>query len=251
MTRTRMIGFAAVGLWLGLAAAPVAADGLTRFEKSIKPQIPPDTMTYKSGKGLGNNGFVLEGVVIKIPPSDDNPKPEPIAIKTITVEDLDFDAVEKQEPPMFAKVRIEGIASGTKAAGFDLKQLAGLDKLSADFLIDYKLEPERKRFPLNRLELNLNGLGRLETSMVLDGVGAEAVGDPSSAMNDASLRAASLVYDDRSLLGKVIPIVAVFQGSDAKALTEMATTVLDGAREGQGEAAQKAIDSLVAFVEDY
>jgi hypothetical protein len=229
------------------------ADGLARFEKSIKPQIPPGTFTYKTGKALGDNGFVLEGVVVTPPPSDPKAdKPQPIAIKTITVEDLDFDAIEKQQPPLFAKLRIEGIATGSNPGGaFDLKAMAGLDTLSADFLLDYKLATEKKTFTLSRMELNLTGLARLETSMVLDGVTADTAAKPNSAMDDASLRTANVVYDDHSLLAKAIPIAAAMQGTDPKALVAVATAMLDGARAGQGEAAQKAIDSLVAFLEDY
>jgi hypothetical protein len=101
------------------------------------------------------------------------------------------------------------------------------------------------------LELNLNDLAKLETSVVIDGVSADTAANPGAAMDDASLKTANIVYDDHSLLAKAIPIVAVMQGSDPKALIAMAITVLDGARAGQGKAAQKAIDSLVAFVEDY
>lgn len=252
MARAKIIGLAAASFWVVLAAAgPASADGLARFEKSIKPQIPPDTLTYKSAKGLGDNGFVLSDVVITTPPSDKDKKPEPIAIKTITVEDLDFDAIEKQQPPLFAKLRIEGIASGSNAGGFDLKQMAGIDKLSADFLLDYKLVPDKKTFTLSKLELDLNGLARLETSMVLDGISPDVASQPNSAMDNASLRTATVVYDDRSLLAKAIPVAAVLQGGDAKSMVAMAVGVLDGFRADQGAAAQKAIDSLVAFVEDY
>jgi hypothetical protein len=252
MARTRFIGLAAATTWVLLSAAgPASADGLARFEKSIKPQIPPDTFTYKNAKGLGDNGFVLSDVVITTPPNDPSQKPEPISIKTITVEDLDFDAIEKQQPPLFAKLRLEGIASGSNAGGFDLKQMAGLDKVSADFLLDYKLVPDKKTFTLSKLELDLSGLARLETSMVLDGISPDVATQPSSAMDNASLRTATITYDDRSLLAKAIPVAAALQGSDAKSLIAMAVGTLDSFRADQGPPAQKAIDSLVAFVEDY
>ena len=253
MTRMRIAGVLAAGLWVALwAAGPAAADGLARFEKSIKSQVPPDTLSYKSAKALGDSGFELRDVVVTPPPSDPAKKPDPIAIKAITVEDLDFDSIEKQQPPLYAKLRIEGISTGANPGGaVDLKQMTGLDTVSADFQLDYKLAPDKKTFTLSRLELNLNGLGRLETSMVLDGVSPDLVGQPNAALQDASLRTASLVYDDHSLLAKALPIVAVMQGSDPKALIATATTFLDAARAGQSEAAQKAIDSLVAFVEDY
>jgi hypothetical protein len=99
--------------------------------------------------------------------------------------------------------------------------------------------------------LNLTGLARLETSLVLNGISPDVTAKPDTAMDNASLRTANLVYDDHSLLSKVIPIVAAMQSSDPKALIAMATLILDGARAGQSPASQKAIDTLVAFCEDY
>jgi hypothetical protein len=255
MARARHIGLTTAGILIGVwMAGSAAANGLDRFEKTLKPQIPPGTLTYKSAKGLGDSGFVLQDVTVVTPPDASKPgdKNQPIKVKSITVEDLDFDSIEKQAPPLFAKIRIEGVTMGsTPAAGVDLKQLAGIDGLSADLLLDYKLEPDRKTFSLSRMELNLNSLGRLELSLVLDGVTMNDVANPSGAMDAASLRTASLVYDDHSLLAKIIPVAAVMQGSDPDAMLGLATTALDGAREGQGPDATKAIDSLVAYVEDY
>jgi len=254
MTKFWTIRLAAVAVGVALLAGPASADGLARFEKSIKPKIPDGALTYKSGKALGDNGFVLSDVVVTPPPTDKDSKdpPQPIAIKTITVDNLDFDAIEKEQPPLFAKVEIDGITTGSNPGGaFDLKQLAGIDKVSADFKLDYKLKGDAKIFTLDTLELNLTGLAKLDTSMVVEGVGVDAAANPTAAMDDASLKNATLIYDDHSLLAKVMPVLAATQGSDPKALIGMATLVLDGARAGQSAAAQKAIDSLVAFIEDY
>jgi hypothetical protein len=253
MAKTRNIGLVLAGLWFGLAMAPPAsADGLDKFKKSIEPQMPPGALAYKSAKALGNDGFELDQVVITPPPTDPKAdKPQPIKVRTITVEHLDFDAVDKQQPPLYAKVKFDGITSGSNAGGFDLKQMAGIDNVAADFGIDYKLDADKKTFTLKRLELNLNGLGKLETSFVIDGVSPDTAAKPDQAMNDASLESADLTYDDHSLLSIVLPIAASMQGSDPKAMTGMAIAFLDGMRVGQGEEAQKAIDSLVAYVEDY
>jgi hypothetical protein len=252
MTRKRTIGLAAVVVWFGLSASPVFADGLAQFEKTLKPQIPPDTFSYKSSKALGDDGFVLEGVVITPPPdAGKTDKPQPINVKTITVETLDFDSIEKKQPPLYAKIKFDGITTGSSAGGFDLKQMAGLDSVSADFGVNYALDPDAKTFTLKRLELNLNGLGKLETSFVIDGVSADAATAPDKAMADASLKTATISYDDHSLLSIAIPVAAAMQGSDPKAMIAMATAFLDAARMGQGKPAQKAIDSLVAYMEDY
>jgi hypothetical protein len=241
-----MAGFL-VSAWLALPAG--AADGLSRFKDAMK-DAPPDALSYKSGKALGDSGFVLEDVVINPPPdATGGTKAEPVPIKRITVEDFDFASVDKNVPPNFLKLRLEGIAIGPKPAeGVDLKAMTGLDKIVADFQLDYRVDAERKTMNLNRLELDLNGLARLEFSMVLDGVEADAV---DSTAPGASLRTASLVLEDRSLLGKTLPTAAKAQGAEADELIRTATTMMNALRPGQGPATLAALDALASYVEDY
>src|SRR5581483_10131683 len=103
-------------------------------------------------------------------------------------------SVDKDAPPNFLKMRAEGIAISNKPAeGVDLAQLAGLNKITADFLLDYRLDPEHKTLTLNRAELDLSGLARLDFSMVLDGVDADAMAKsgkdskPGAGLDDATL----------------------------------------------------------------
>src|SRR5438552_2401276 len=128
---SRMAVASLLSCWLAL---PAAADGLSRFEEAMK-QAPAGTLTYKSAKALGDNGFVLEGVVATAPADKtQGAKAEPVEIKRIAVEDFDFAALDKKAPPNFARVRVEGIAVGAKPAeGIDLAELAGIDKITADF----------------------------------------------------------------------------------------------------------------------
>ncbi len=249
----RMMGRVAVAsLLFSWLAVPAAADGLSRFKEAMK-DAPDGALTYKSAKALGDNGFVLEGVVVT-PPPDATPagKTEPIEIKQIAVEDFDFAAIDKNVPPGFIKMRVEGIVIGTKPAeGIDLAEMAGIDKITADFQLDYRLDPEKKTITLNRLELDLNGLARIEVSMILDGVSAESVDNPETAMNDATLRSATLLFEDRSLLGKVVPAGAKMQGSDPAALVAMGKAMLDGVRAGQGTATLAVLDALGSFLDDY
>ena len=134
------------------------------------------------------------------PPDTPSGKAEPIAIKKITVEDFDFTAFEKQTPPTFAKVRIEGIAVSDKPAEGDRSEADGRHRQGQwrIFSSTTGCEPERKTLTLNRLELDLSGLARLELSMILDGVSPDIAGNPDAAMNDATLRTATLVFEDRS-----------------------------------------------------
>jgi len=254
MTSARLGVVLVAGFWLTVTAiTPARADGLDRFKKVIEPQIPAGAFTYKGAKALGDDGFVLQDAVFTPPPSDaDNgKKPDPINIKTVTVERFDFDSAEKQQLPLYAKVKFDGVTSGAKAGGFDLKEMAGIDSVGADFGFDYQLDPDKRSFTLKRLELNLNGLGKLETSFIVDGLSPDATAKPDDAMKNASLKSADITYDDHSLLAKAVPVAAAMQGMDPKAMIAFAIAFLDGARADQGKAAQQAIDSIVAFVEDY
>jgi len=253
---TRILGRGAVAgvvfCWLAL---PAAADGLSRFEAAIKEaeksgQMPPNALAYKSAKTLGDSGFALEDVVLT--PPDKGAKSEPITIKRLMVEDFDFDAVDKKLPPNFIKVRAEGIVIGAKSIeGVDLADLGGLDKVTADFQLDYRLDPEHKTMSLNRLEIDVAGLARLDFSMILDGVSADDMNKPDAAMNNATLRTATLTFDDRSLLGKAVPAAAKMQGGDADGWVQMGAALLDGMRAGQGPAALAVLDAVVSYMNDY
>jgi len=247
----RIFGAAAAALFLATTAAPAKADGLERFDKLLKPKIQGNALVYKSAKALGDSGFVLEGVTIT-PPPDQTTKAEPVHIKRIAVEDLDFASIEKNVAPNFARVRAEGIVIEGKAAeGIDLKEMAGIDRVTADAQLDYRLDPDRKTLTLNRLELDVNGLGRFELAMILDGVTPETAGQPADAMDKATLRTASFVYEDHSLLSKVVPAAAKMQNIDPNAAVLMAKGMLDGLKNGQGPEAQAILGAVAAYVADY
>ncbi|MGE5270195.1 MAG: hypothetical protein ACM3JG_11045 [Thiohalocapsa sp.] len=246
----RVVTFALLG-GLAMPALPARADGLSRFEAAVK-KADPGTLTYKNAKSLGDNGFLIEDVVLTPPPEKTGAKTEPVAIKRVTIEDFDFAAVDKGRPPNFLKLRAEGIAIADKPVeGVDLAQMAGIDKLSADFQLDYRLDPERKTLNVNRVELDLAGLARIEVSFVLDGVSVDELAKPDAAMNDATVRTATLAFEDRSLLAKVLPAAAKLQSTDADGLVKIGTEALNGMRAGQGPQALAAIDALVSYMTDY
>jgi hypothetical protein len=70
-------------------------------------------------------------------------------------------------------------------------------------------------------------------------------------MDSAVLRTASLTFEDRSMLGKIVPAIAKMQGSDPAATVAMAKSLLEGARAGQEQATQAAFDALASFLDDY
>ena len=160
MTDGRYFGrLAAAAVILLTTALPGAADGVSKFEQKIRPQLPPNSFAYANAKALGDNGFVLEDVVVT-PPAD--AKTAPVAIKRVTVEDFDFAGLDKRVP-LFLKMRVEGITvAGKPAAGVDLNKVAGIDQAIADFAIDYRVDPDRKTLTLDKLEIDVGSLARFE-----------------------------------------------------------------------------------------
>ena len=193
---------AAAAVILLATALPGAADGVSQFEQKIRPQLPPNFLTYAKAKALGDNGFVLEDVVVTAD-GIGGAKAGPVAIKRVTVDHFDFAGLDKGVP-LFLKIRVEGITVASKpVAGVDLNELAGVDRVVADFGLDYRVDPDRKTLTLDKLELDVGSLARFELSLVLDGVSPDLAGKPDAAMNGATLRSATLIFEDRSLLSKV------------------------------------------------
>src|SRR5258708_35294882 len=99
------------------------------------------------------------------------------------MEDFDLAAVDGNPPPLYARVRVEGAVIKSKPPdGVDIGDLAGLDRITADFQLDYRLDPEKKTMSLNRLELDLQGPARLQLSVLVDRGTPPAVASPDSAM---------------------------------------------------------------------
>jgi hypothetical protein len=253
MTDGRYFGrLAAAAVILLATALPGAADGVSQFEQKIRPQLPPNSFTYANAKALGDNGFVLEDLVVALPADvTGGAKAEPVAIKRVTVEDFDFAGLDKRVP-LFLKIRVEGITvAGKPAAGVDLNKVAGIDQVIADFAIDYRVDPDRKTLTLDKLELDVGSLARFELSLVLDGVSPDLAGKPDAAINDATLRTATLTFEDRSLLSKVVPAAAKLQGTNVDAIMKEAKTVLGGMRAGQSAVTLAAFDTLGSYLDDY
>lgn len=235
------------------APAAIAQDGLARFEKEVRPKMPPDALSYRAGSALGQSGFILRDAVIQAPADTPGGKPPaPVRIKTITVEDVDLDKLAKDEAPSFAKMRLEGIEVVLDGlTDKDLRSAFGADKLMIDAALDYRYEAARSLATLSKLEIDLHGLGRFELSMVLDGVTEASIANPDSAKDTISLRTGSLVFTDASLLAKVMPMIAAETGLSMTAMIEVAIVGLDALAPNPSPATKSAIDALAGFLTDY
>jgi len=237
-------------LFLG-AVAPAAADGLSRFEQDLKPAMVKETdLVYGSAAALGQSGFVLNDVRMTI--KDDSPgsTPTPVQIRRVTVEDMDFDNAKGADGPHYLKLRAEGFKVTGEAEEW-LKRY-GLADGAADFALDYRLDAARKVFTLNKLEVTLPGLARFELGLIMDDVSPSAVAaKPDAAMDEGSLRTATLIYEDSSLLAKVIPSLAAEEKKPVDVYLNELLEVVAILADGQGPRTLPVYDALVSFIRDY
>ncbi|HZX85895.1 MAG TPA: hypothetical protein VFF19_20160, partial [Reyranella sp.] len=241
-----------VGLSLFATVQAHAQNGLQRFEKDIKPQLEFKSLTYDKAAPLGDKGFTLSNVVAVVPASATGGKDSTIKIEKVTVEEADFDRMKdtgkKDEVPLFAKLKIEGMTGDDDLSG--MLESYGIPKAPVDLALDYRLNPADKVLTISKLEVGLQGQGSLSLSLVLDGVSDKA-SEAAGAKDTAKLRSASLVYTDVGLLSQLLPAVAKQQGMAADAMIAMAVAPIGAFAVGKGPGTVKALDGLASFITDW
>ena len=236
--------FVSTGAW--------AETGLQRFEREVKPQLELEKLSYSGAEALGDQGFVLKDVVAVVPatPQTDN-KRSTIKIDKVTVESVDFErlkASNKDSLPRFLKMKFEGVTGDETAA----QAMAGygLPKVPADVTLDYKLDPAAKRLTLEKLEVSLRGLGRIELSLVIEGVSDKA-DEMEDAKDSGRLQSASLTIDDKGLLAQLLAAEAKSQGSKPEDLVALGLLTLSTLSGQQDAESMKAFDAVASFVGDW
>lgn len=241
-----------IGLSLFATLPANAQNGLQRFEKEIKPQLEFKSLTYDKAAPLGDKGFTLSNVVAVVPASATGGKDSTIKIEKVTVEEADFDRMKdsgkKDEIPLFAKLKIEGMTGDDELSG--MLESFGIPKAPVDLVLDYRLNPSDKVLTISKLEMGLQGQGSLSLSLVLDGVSDKA-SEAAGTKDTAKLRSASLVYTDVGLLSQLVPAVAKQQGMTAEAMIAMAVAPIGAFAVGKGPGTVKALDGLASFITDW
>lgn len=251
-----------------LLAYPVVTraedNGLQRFEKllpavqaEMKKDAPGSEFRYGHGTAIGSSGFALDDVTIDVPADPDKPdsKPSKATIKHIVVEDLDFDRITQAAQgkpdtgPYFAKLKVQGLA--VDGGMQDQMKGLGVPETSLDLALDYRYDEARHVLTLNKLGMELSGLASINLTMILDDVpppGAEAA---KQAEDKTTLRTATLTYDDRSLLGRALPIAATMTGVPVEQGIVMLRTTLGAMLQGQSKESQANADALISYAMDW
>ena len=250
--RSIWAGLTGALLLLGLATAAWAQNGLERFEKDIKPQLELKNFSYGSGAPLGNSGFVLNDVVAVVPASAaTGDKESTVKIKKVTVDELDFERLTKdaspEDSPRFAKLKLEGITGDDEL--FTALKPYGVPNVPVDVALDYRIDTAAKVLHLNNLEMTLRGQASIALAMVLEGISDKT--SASSAKDDGRLRSASLTYDDKGLLAKVVPPLADAQGLKPDDVVKTALASIAGFAAPQGPQTLQALDAIASFITDW
>ncbi len=235
-----------------LSTGAWAENGLQRFEREVKPQLELEKLSYSGAESLGDQGFILNDVVAVLPasPQTDN-KRTTIRIDKVTVDSADFDrfkASNKDDLPRFLRMKFEGV-TGDEATSRSLAAY-GLPKAPADFALDYKLDPAAKRLTVEKLEIGLRGLGRIELSLVIDGVSDKA-SEVEDAKDSGRLQSASLTIDDKGLLAQLLVAGATSQGNKPEDLVALGLLTLTSLTGQQDAESMKAFDAVASFVGDW
>src|SRR5476651_200353 len=246
----RSVGMALALLFLSTGAW--ADDGLQRFERELGPQLGLEKLSYGAAEALGDQGFVLKDVVAVLPPNPqtDN-KRSTIKIDKVTVESADFERFKvsnKEDLPRFLKMKLEGV-TGDEVAASALATY-GLPNVPADLTLDYKLDTAAKRLTLEKLEVGLRGLGRIELSLVIDGVSDKA-DEVEDAKDSGRLQSASLTIDDKGLLTQLLVAGAKSQGNKPEDLVALGLLTLSSLTGQQDAESMKAFDALASFLGDW
>ena len=250
--RSIWAGLTGALLLLGLATAAWAQNGLERFEKDIKPQLELKNFSYGSGAPLGNSGFVLNDVVAVVPASAaTGDKESTVKIKKVTVDELDFERLTKdaspEDSPRFAKLKLEGITGDDEL--FTALKPYGVPNVPVDVALDYRIDTAAKVLHLNNLEMTLRGQASIALGMVLEGISDKT--SASSAKDDGRLRSATLTYDDKGLLAKVVPPLADAQGLKPDDVVKTALASIAGFAAPQGPQTLQALDAIASFITDW
>lgn len=261
----RLLLSASVASLLAFPAVTRASDpdGLQRFEKllpALQAELKKDGGTgfrYARGTAIGSSGFALDDVTIDVPADKDKPdsKPSKATIKRILVEDLDFDRIEQASQgkadtgPYFAKLKVQGLA--IDGAMQDQVKGLGVPDTSLDLALDYRYDDTRHVLMLNKLGLDLTGLASLTLSMILDDVPQPGMNAAKQAEDKTTLRTATLTYDDRSLLGRTLPIAATMTGMEVDQGIALLRTTLGAMLQGQSKESQANADALISYAMDW
>ncbi len=244
--------FLAAALFLPAGSSPArAADSVTLFAELARPALRPAELAWQSARATGPKSLVLEGVVLTPFAAARGPLP-PLRVARVTIDDIDFESLRHGDAPSFLRARLEGISASPASLMLppEVGAALGPGPFRANLAIDYRVRGGEE-LHLARLSLDIAGLGRLEAALDLGGLAARGGRFRLPTIAALTLRSGRVVYDDRSLLERLVAATARSQHASENLVIVEWSAVLGLAALKEGTPALPLLNTLLAFLKDY
>jgi len=202
----------------------VDIEGLNALDAFLKiaETVPDGGIQWESARPLGDDGFVLENIMIRPEPDSDEGI---VQIERLVVNRLDLASAVRQQPPAFADLAVTGLQIPMEElAEEDWAAYLDVDTLSLDLALAYALDADAGTLQLDHLRLDLHGLAALETRFNVLGVkleevmGAWLTEDPTAVTS--SLASLEMSYQDHGFLRAILTAVAAEESQTLAGLIE-------------------------------
>jgi len=231
--------------------ATARADSVEQFKTVVLPALNPAKLTYGTAIATGPNSLTLSDVVVTPPPDAGTGADKPVSIKTVTIDDIDFDGIGRGDAPARLHIRLDDVSSaGSSEVPPDLVKILGPGPYKANLELDYTII-DGKELRLKKLAFDMPGLAAIQIALDVDGIEPSGANIKDASFDAASLREGSITYEDHSLLGKVVTAMAKAQKRTEAALVKEwsgAIAVLAGS---QGNDETPLVNAALALLRDY
>jgi len=209
----------------GMLALPFDISGMTAQEIVLEllQMAEPGLLAWRSVSPLGDNGFSIEGLRMFEFPNAADPAVE---IERVVVSSLDFDSLARDEPPLFANIRIEGLrADPDDFSEEELIAYLNLSEFTLNLGLAYAIEPATGSLMVENLTVESPQLGSLQLTLGMSGLDLEEVfgltGLEQAFQSPLALNRLSLGYRDRGLMNAAIRLAADDAGQSPAAMMEL------------------------------
>lgn len=237
------------------AEAAPAGDGAfaTLMALAEASGMPEGALTYDQVLSDTPDSFILSNV--HFAPSND--PDEFIDIEMLSVIKIDMESITNGAPPMALQLAAQGIVLPTDEMDDDIRQMLGVDVVTANFFLDYVLDPATGDFDVNGMTLEIPELGSLTFNLAMAQVDPAAIMGMAmmgpEAMSDALLESAALSFTDEGFMQNFVAFIAAEEGiSEQEVLDEMFGG-LESVRPmfADDPIATSALDAVGEYLEDY
>jgi len=193
--------------------------------------------------------YEMTGLSVELPSGG------PVTVARVLMNGLSY----ADDVPTGCQLLIEGLTVPVASLGNEDERRPFLDMgysdLVFDLSLDYAYDPVLRLVDLRKVALGLKDGGTLSLTATIEGIAPDAFGgNPMSAMAaaaDARLRAATLSFEDQSLVRRGLGFAAKGWGlNPEQALTEVRNTLQTSLKTARSNVTRNAVRSLIAFLND-